>query len=74
MNIKYSGINTVKAILANISLRYATKDTVSVAKPGLVPAPSSSDSQKVLSGNCTWQNESVSLSDDDNYVPLDGGV
>lgn len=52
---------------------FATKDIVSVSKSGLVPPPSSSDSQKFLSGNCTWQNESVSLSSDDSYVPLDGG-
>ncbi len=52
---------------------FATKDIVSVSNPGLVPPPSSSDSKKILSGNCTWQYESVSLSTDETYEPLDGG-
>lgn len=52
---------------------FATKDIVSVSKPGLVPPPSSADSQKVLYGNSTWQFESVSLSSDNAYEPLDGG-
>lgn len=73
MNVKYSGINTIKAIIENIASKYATKDTFSVSKSGLVPAPSSSDTQKILVGNCTWQNETVSLSDDDAFVPLEGG-
>lgn len=72
-NVKYSGLNTIKAVLNQIASRYATKDVVAISKSGLVPAPTSSDAKKVLSGKCTWQNESVSISDDNTYVPLDGG-
>ena len=71
MNIIYMGKNSLNALLSKLSDRYATKEIVSTSKPGLVPSPNSTDSNKVLSGNCTWQNESVSLSSDTTFEALE---
>lgn len=71
MNIIYMGKNSLNALLSKLSDRYATKEIVSTSKPGLVPSPNSTDSNKVLSGNCTWQNESVSLSSDTTFEVLE---
>lgn len=75
MEFKYFGLNSLRFLLSKISEQYATKEIVSTSASGLVPAPMPSDNTKVLKGDCTWQYESVSLSDDNSYVPLeDGGV
>ena len=51
----------------------ATKDIVSSSGAGLVPAPKTTDVGKVLSSDCTWQTESVSISSDNAFEDLDGG-
>lgn len=70
---KFLNINGLSLVLSQLKNIFASKDIVKVSSSGLVPPPTMSDSDKFLSGNCTWENESVSLSLDDTYVPLDGG-
>lgn len=72
-NSKFLNIDGLSLFLSQLKKIFASKDIVKVSTAGLVPAPSVSDSGKFLSGNCTWQSESVSLSNDSTYVPLDGG-
>lgn len=71
MNIFYIGKNALSTLVDEITNKFATKELVSTSKPGLVPSPNSTDSNKVLSGNCTWQNESVSLSSDTTFEALE---
>ena len=56
-----------------LSLFFSTKDIVSSSGAGLVPAPKTTDVGKVLSSDCTWQTESVSISSDNAFEDLDGG-
>lgn len=71
MNIFYIGKNALSTLVNEITNKFATKDIVSTSNPGLVPAPTSADVNKVLSGNCEWRNESVSISSDNTYAPLE---
>ena len=70
---KFLNINGLSLFLTQLKNIFASKNIFNTSNPGLVPPTNSSDSTLFLSGNCTWQNESVSISDDSTYVPLDGG-
>ena len=73
MTLKYFGINSLSSLLTELKNKFATKDIVSTSSPGLVPQPQSSDAQKILYGNCAWGYESVSLSDNNTFEPIDEG-
>ena len=75
MEFKYFGPNSLRSLLSKLPEKYATKAIVSSSNPGLVPPPMASDNTKVLKGDCTWQSESVSIAEDNAYIPLnDGGA
>ena len=56
---------------SNAKFTDTTYNVFSSSNSGLVPSPGSSDSDKILSGAGNWRNESVSVSSDDTYIPLE---
>ena len=70
---KFLNLNGLSLFLVQLKNIFASKNVFNASTPGLVPPPNSSDNAKFLSSNCTWEQESVSLSQDNAYVPLDGG-
>lgn len=70
---KYLSFPGLSLFFSNLKKLFATKDIVSSSGAGLVPAPKTTDVGKVLSSDCTWQTESVSISSDNAFEDLDGG-